>query len=310
MFSKISNAISKIFIKWITAERPYEGIPHCDFERIRYEIRPGDILLVEGRSRVSDIIRAITQSAWSHSALYIGRIHEIEDSKTREIISLHFQGSPDTQLLVEGMMGQGTIVSTLSKYEKDHIRLCRPKGLSRSDAQNIINFAIQKVGSSYDIRHIVDLARFLLPWTIMPRRLRSRLFEHHAGESTKTVCSSMIAEAFSSVEFPILPLVQTHAKQGIELIARNPKLHTPRDFDYSPYFDILKYPFVEFVESAMYRKLPWNREGLISHDAAGIKPALAPTPAKTPPFTSKKKKNFLSLKRLGERLKASKLNSP
>lgn len=271
MFSKLSNWISEVFIHWLTSDRPYEGAPMCDFERICYEVRPCDVLLIEGRSRVSDIIRGITQSSWSHAALYIGRIHDVEDPKIRNLLLTHYKGSPDTQLLIEGIMGKGTIISKLSTYEKDHIRLCRPKGLSRRDAQQVMSFAIHKLGTEYDVRQAVDLARFLLPWSIMPRNFRSKLFEHHAGESVKTVCSSMIAEAFASVEFPILPLVKHTADQGIELIARNPKLYSPRDFDYSPYFDIIKYPYVEFADYAMYRKLPWNREGLISHDEVGVR---------------------------------------
>lgn len=257
-------------------DRPYEGIPLCDFERIRYEVRPCDVLLIEGRSHVSDIIRSITNSSWSHAALYIGRLHDIEDPKMRNLLSTHFKGAADTQLLIEGVMGRGAIVSNISTYEKDHIRLCRPRGLSRKDAQQVINFSIQKLGSAYDTRQIFDLARFLLPWSILPRHLRSQLFELHIGESTKTVCSSMIAEAFTNVEFPILPLVKQNAEQGIELIIRNPKLYTPKDFDYSPYFDIIKYPFVEFAHYPMYRQLPWNREGLVSHDRAGIG-SLGPT---------------------------------
>lgn len=289
MFSKVYNWVFNTFIQWLTTDRPYEGIPLCDFERIRYELRPCDVLLIEGRSRVSDIIRGITQSSWSHAALYIGRLHDIEDPRIRNILSTHFKGSADTQLLIEGIMGEGTIVTKLSAYEHDHIRICRPRGLSRRDAQNVISFSIQKLGAAYDVRQIFDLARFLLPWTILPRRLRSQLFELNAGESTKTVCSSMLAEAFASVEFPILPLVKQHAEQGIELIARNPKLYTPRDFDYSPYFDIIKYPFVEFADYAMYRKLPWNREGLMSHDAVGVRP-LGPTLGEETPPTKKKKK--------------------
>lgn len=302
MLAKFSRLISSAFIKWLTTDRPYEGMPLCDFDRIRYEVRPGDVLLIEGRSRVSDIIRAITQSSWSHAALYIGRIHDIEDPKVRNLLSLHYHGSPNAQLLIEGIAGQGTIVSKISNYKNDHIRLCRPKGLSRTDAQAIITFAVQQLGLPYDVRHIVDLARFLLPWTIMPRKMRSRLFEYRAGESIKTVCTSMIAEAFASVEFPILPLVKKNAEQGIELITRNPKLYTPRDFDYSPYFDIIKFPFVEFLDYAMYRKLPWNRDGLISHDELGVKPTLPPSPPEGPALPKKKKK-LSALKRLKDHLK-------
>lgn len=76
----------------------------------------------------------------------------------------------------------------------------------------------------------------------------------------------MIAEAFNSVEYPILPLIKKHDYKGFELIKRNPRLFTPKDFDYSPYFEIIKHPFIEFADHALYRHLPWNRDGLVSND--------------------------------------------
>jgi hypothetical protein len=85
------------------------------------------------------------------------------------------------------------------------------------------------------------------------------------GDHTKTVCSTVIAEAFQNVSFPILPVIQTSAEKGYELIPRNPRLITPRDFDYSPYFEIIKYPFIQVVEQGMYRSLPWNETGLTSN---------------------------------------------
>lgn len=270
MLGTFTKWITNSFTKWLTYDHPYEGIPLCDFERIRYELRPCDVLLIEGRSRVSEIIRTITQSSWSHAALYIGRLHDIQDPKIRNLVSAHFKGPPDTQLLVEGIMGKGGLVSDIQSYKTDHIRLCRPKGLSRQDAQQVIAYAVKKLGHDYNIRQVLDLARFLLPWTLFPSRFRSQLFQYHPGDSTKTVCSTLIAEAFTHVEFPILPLVKRHATKGVELITRNPKLFTPRDFDYSPYFEIIKYPFVEFADYALYRQLPWNREGLVSHDRMGV----------------------------------------
>lgn len=265
--------ISDSWIQWLNHERPSDGVPLCDFERIRYELRPCDVLLIEGRSRISDIIRTITQSSWSHAALYVGRIHDIEDLKMRDLILKHYNGAADTQLIVEGIMGKGAIVNDIAVYNKDHIRVCRPRGISRQDAQSVMAHAIQKLGYDYDVRRVVDLARFLLPWKLFPRRLGSKLFLENGGDTTKIVCSTMIAEAFASVDFPILPLVKTHDTTGIELIARNPNLYSPRDFDYSPYFDIMKYPFVGFVDYALYRKLPWNRDGLMSHDRVGVRGA-------------------------------------
>lgn len=279
----MGRLISNFFVNWLSKERPPSKYPICDFERIRYEVRPCDVLLIEGRSRVSDVIKLITQSSWSHACLYIGRLHDIEDPDVREMAKQHTGCKPDTQLVLEGMLGKGTIISPLHTYQQDHIRICRPRGLNPSDAQKVIAFAASQLGTDYDVRQIFDLFRLLFPWTIMPRKFRSRLFEHNAGTPTHTVCSTIIAEAFAEIEFPILPFMQKHDTKGIELIRRNPRLYTPRDFDYSPYFEIIKYPFIDFSTHAAYRELPWNREGLVSHDEEGIsqipkEETKAPTP--------------------------------
>lgn len=277
MFGKFTNSI----IHWLTYEPPNTDFPLCDFERIRYEVRPCDVLLVEGRSRISDVIKMVTQSPWSHACIYIGRLHDVDDFALREKLSEHFKGDPDVQLVVEGYLGQGTIVSPIDVYKNEHIRICRPRGLIRKDAQQVVAYTINKLGCPYDVRQIFDLARFMIPWTILPRRWRSSLFEHHAGETTHTVCSTMIAEAFTSVNFPILPVVKQHEETGIELYARNPRLFTPRDFDYSPYFDIAKYPFLSLADSP-YRNLPWNPEGLVSHDGKTIMEPAKPKEAEEP----------------------------
>jgi len=265
MFRKLTHHV----IQWLTDEKRSHEVPLCDFERIRYELRPCDVLLIEGRSRISDVIKQITQSAWSHSCIYIGRLHDIDNTALRQKLERHFNGDPNVQLVIEGYLGKGTIVSPLESYKGDHIRICRPRGLTRQDAQQVLEFAINKLGTDYDVRQIIDLARFLVPWSILPRRWRSSLFVHHAGTSTKTVCSTMIAEAFGSIDFPILPVVKQHEESGVALYVRNPRLFTPRDFDYSPYFEIIKYPFISFLENS-YRNLPWNRDGLMSHDGVNI----------------------------------------
>jgi len=266
MFKRTKQAL----INWITAEPPNRDYPLCDFERIRYEVRPCDVLLIEGRSRVSNVIKQITQSPWSHACIYIGRLHDVDDIGLRKKLAEHFNGAPNVQLVIEGYLGKGTIVSPLESYHNDHIRICRPRGLARNDAQDVIAYAINQLGSPYDVRQIFDLARFLVPWSIMPGRWRSSLFKRNVGESTKTVCSTMIAKAFSSVEFPILPVIKQHEETGIELIKLNPKLFTPSDFDYSPFFEIIKYPFIELGDHANYRNLPWNRSGLVSPDGESV----------------------------------------
>jgi hypothetical protein len=264
------DIIKTILLNWLTLESPPSDFPLCDFERIRYEVRPCDVLLIEGRSHVSEVIQYVTQSPWTHAGLYIGRLHDIDNIRLRNRLSDFFKGEPNEQLIIEGYVGKGTVVNPMSEYINDHIRICRPRGLSRLDAQRIIEFSVQELGKGYDVRQVWDLMRYLFPWMILPKRWRSSIFEYTAGETTRTICSTMIAEAFTAVNFPILPLVKQHEETGIELIRRNPRLYTPKDFDYSPYFDIIKYPFVAFADHAAYHDLPWNKKGLIHNDKEGI----------------------------------------
>ena len=256
----VSRFISTPLSRWLQRRRPPRIIPLSDFDRIRHELKPSDVLLVEGRSRISDVIKVVTQSPWSHAALYIGRLHDIENAESRAALSRRSAFPPSTQLVIESQLGAGTLVCALSEYADDHVRICRPVGLSAEDAQTISTHAINSLGLNYDIRQIFDLARFLFPWGILPRRWRSSLFRTRAGSETRTVCSTMIAEAFAAVEFPILPLVQRGEQEPIRLYRRNPKLCTPSDFDYSPYFEIIKYPFYDFADTPSYKLLPWTTD--------------------------------------------------
>lgn len=209
----------------------------CDFNHILETVRQCDVLLIEGRSRVSEIIQAITYSPWTHAALYLGHPDEIENPEFREIAKRHAERFQTSQLLIESDIGLGTVISPIEKYKNDHIRLLRPMGLKMFDAQKVIDAAMGRLGTHYNIRHILDLFRFFLPWRLFPRRWRSSLFQSTALKPTREICSSMIAGAFSAVNFPILP-------------NHNPRLFTPSDFDYSPYFAVIKYPITPTTNSS------------------------------------------------------------
>ena len=267
---KIAGWIMRKFGNWLNKEQKPRRAYLCDYNRIRFEVRSADVLLIEGRNRVSNVIKQITTSPWSHAALYIGRVGEIEDPLTRRLIKHSYPDAGNQQLVIESKLGSGTVVSPMDDYKDDHIRICRPVGLAHDDAQRVINFAAKRLGKQYSVRHIFDLLRFLFPWGFWPRRYRSSLFNRNALKPTEEICSAMIAEAFLSVKFPILPMVKStdgdaEADTDYKLIQRNPRLFTPSDFDYSPYFDIIKYPIFNFGSIPAYRNLPWS-EGTYSND--------------------------------------------
>ncbi len=275
---RIAGWVMKKFGDWLLKEQKPRRTYLCDFNRIRFEVRTADVLLIEGRNRVSNVIKQITTSPWSHAALYIGRISEIEDQNIRRLIKRYARNFGNKQLVIESQLGSGTIVSPMDRYKDDHIRICRPVGLAQDDAQRVVNFASKRLGRQYSIRHILDLLRFLFPWGFWPRRYRSSLFSQNALKPTEEICSSMLAEAYASVKFPILPLVKPveddddEARQDYELIRRNPRLFTPSDFDYSPYFDIIKYPIFNLGGAPAYRNLPWAEDSFSNDDGTVTKP--------------------------------------
>ncbi len=253
--------------KWLLVEAPPKRAYLSDYASVCKELLPCDILLIEGRSRASLIIKHVTQSPWSHAALYIGTLDDIKDTEYRSRVARLGNLPADTQLLIESEIGLGTVVSPLAKYKLDHVRILRPRGLNKVAAQKIIYFAIDRIGRKYDIQHLLDLARFLFPWGLFPRKWRSSLFQHNALQPTKDICSSMIASAFQSVNYPILPIIRKNEKAELELIERNYNLYTPSDFDYSPFFDIVKYPIVPLDAQGEYKNLNWNFS--INSDDAG-----------------------------------------
>jgi hypothetical protein len=218
-------------------------------------LQPADVLLIEGNTRLSAIIKYLTQSTWSHAALYVGDVLRPETS----------QAGP--RALVEAQPTLGVIAVPLSKYAHFNTRICRPVGLSSSDRRKIVDFALASLGQQYDNRHVLDLARYLFPHPPVPVHLRRRFLALGSGDPTRAICSTLIAKAFQSVRYPILPEIESKGTvegspaygvapyvQREILHIRNYGLFTPRDFDVSPYFAIVK-PTVE--SNFDYRTLTW-----------------------------------------------------
>lgn len=266
---QLTQRLYKALSHYFTKDKPAKNAYLCDFDHVCHEVKQADVILVEGNNRISAIIQHVTFSPWSHAALYIGRLHDIEDPLIRERITKNYQGDPHDQLVIESIVGQGTVVNCIKHYNNVHLRICRPTGLTHQDAQHVVARASEKLGRPYDVRQFLDLGRLFLRSIFIPSRFMSTLFNYHPGQATQDICTTMIAEAFMGVKFPILPLVRKDDKKVYEMIPRNPRLYTPSDFDYSPYFDIIKYPIFHIGQPAHYRNLPWN-EGYYSNDEYGI----------------------------------------
>jgi hypothetical protein len=224
-------------------------------------LRPCDVLLVEGNLRISTAIKYLTQSTWSHAALYVG--DAVGGSPE----------DPDPPLLVEADLVQGVQAVPLRKYAEFHTRICRPVGLDAEDRRRVIGAVIARFGHTYDLQHVFDLARYLLPIPPVPTRWRRRMIQLGSGDPTKAICSTLIAQAFQSVRYPILPRVTRRPSRDpacdncVEEILhiRHYSLFAPRDFDISPYFQVVK-PTVE--AGFDYRTLLWHEPAPAGPDTA------------------------------------------
>ncbi len=198
-------------------------------------LRKGDVLLVEGSSRFSTAICYLTQSTWSHAALCV----------TDASDTSHVDVGP---LLVEADINEGVRTVSVSSYVERHTRICRPVGLDASEIDAVASYALGRVGNRYDLRNIFDLARYLITTPPVPNSLRRQMLALGSGDPTRAICSSLIAEAFASVRYPVLPDIEVVQRRGRDgrcqareiLHIRHSSLYMPRDFDVSPYFQIIK----------------------------------------------------------------------
>lgn len=247
---KIGTFLAKVLVKESSGYKPYTPSDPKTLNRV---LEPGDILLVEGNQFVSASIKYLTQSTWSHAAFYVGENLDLKDEQTGE-----------NCCLIEVNLGEGCVAVPLSRYKSYNTRICRPVGLTKEDKKEVVDFMISKIGLQYDTKNILDLLRYFFPTPPVPVRWRRRMIAFGSGEPTKAICSSLIAQAFQRIKYPILPEItlapgRAHAESGYSrreiLHIRHHALFTPRDFDLSPYFKIIK-PTLE--HGFDYKKLQWS----------------------------------------------------
>ena len=253
----LSNAIGRRLARYLSEPRPVSGASApTPRDRLLACLQPADVLLVEGNTRVSTAVKYLTQSTWSHAALYVGA-----HGAGRLAAADHCFIEVD---LVAGVRSVG-----FDEFDAMHTRICRPVGLTEAERRAVTDYAIARIGHQYDLRNLLDLARYLLPIPPVPTRLRRQMIALGSGDPTRAICSTLIAQAFEAIRYPVLPLVEYLPMATPEqpdcvdevLRIRHHSLYAPRDFDVSPYFRIIK-PTIEGQFD--FRTLIWHEL-----DAAG-----------------------------------------
>lgn len=270
----LRRRVVKFFLKLLTKPlAQYDlKIPNNTANLKRY-ICKGDVVLVDGNERISECIKYLTQSSWSHAAIYVGDEPLRRDPALRKRL-LEQHGEEANHMLVEALVQEGVVLSPLSRYRDFNLRVCRPSNLAREDLAQVLDQVLSNVGYTYDLKNIFDLLRYFLPVSLIPRRFRRTALQFGSGEPTYVICSSMIANAFLKVRFPIMPsykeppLFEVNHRGIARLIRRTDARRfgvlkavptgfiTPRDFDLSPYFEVVKFNLIE-GNKFDYRKIIW-----------------------------------------------------
>ena len=102
--------------------------------------------------------------------------------------------------LLEADLLEGVRMVSLEHYSGFNLRICRPVGMQNEDREKLINHAKSRLGHKYDLKNILDLARYLIQKPLVPNRFRRRLLALGSGEPTKAICSTLIAESFQEID--------------------------------------------------------------------------------------------------------------
>ena len=269
----LRRRVVQLFVRLLTKPlRTYDQRVPNSLANLKDQLRKGDVILVEGDQRISQVIRYLTQSSWSHSALYIGdELHRLPPELAAALVAEH--GAEARYLLIEALAGNGVVCTPVAQYVRFNLRVCRPRGLRREDLERILQEVVGQLGTPYGVRHLFDLACYLFPVSFIPRRFRRAALHFGRRSTGEVICSTMLARAFANVGYPVLPRVSinqiAHQTTWLRrLIGRNghgaralyreedPALITPRDFDLSPYFEIVKFNYLA-GNGFDYRRIEW-----------------------------------------------------
>ncbi len=248
MFNWLTGIVGHALAVYLSKPiKRYESFSVHDAQTLRSVLRPADILLVDGNLRFSTAVKYLTQSTWSHAAMFVG-----------DALGTSACGGEPCEL-IEADLLQGVIAAPVSKYARFNTRICRPVGLTAEDRHEVVQFMVRSLGNSYDHKNVIDLTRYLLPIPPVPVRFRRRMLAFGSGDPTRAICSTLIAQAFQSIRYPLLPCVERQVDAGNHayrelLHIRHHSLFTPRDFDVSPYFQVVK-PTLE--QGFRYKELAW-----------------------------------------------------
>ena len=166
-------------------------------------LRPGDVILTEGNSRVAALVRRVTRSRWAHVSVYVGAL----------------EAGDDGRCVVEADISAGVRAVPLSEFKGQRARIVRPQSLTDADRQRLVDWLVGHIGAPYDLAHAWALGRSLLKLPASRTMVQ---------DAKRFICSSLLAQAFLFVGHPIA--------------ASEARYVVPRDFESAAGFEVVQAP--------------------------------------------------------------------
>src|SRR5713226_5692663 len=166
----------------------YSPATSSDLESLSAVLRNGDVLLTEGNTRAAALIKRITRSTWSHVSMYVGPLEQ----------------GPDPRCIVEADIAAGVRSIRLSELQGMNVRVLRPIGLNDAVRDRLAQWVVGQIGGEYDHRHAWALARRFL--RLAPKSGIAPAPNGIVHSATRFICSSLLANAFALVGYPIPPI--------------------------------------------------------------------------------------------------------
>ena len=166
MFNSLKRIIGECLAAFLSKDLPgYQRLDTIAIADVASTLEKGDIVLVDGNTRISTAIKYLTQSTWSHACLYIGE-----------------SGADSSQLnLIEADLKNGVHLINLDHYANFNLRICRPVNLSAEESGQLVEFAKKRLGHLYDLKNVVDLIRYVIQKPAVPNRYRRSLLSLGSG---------------------------------------------------------------------------------------------------------------------------------
>lgn len=143
---------------------------------------PGDIILVLGRTRFSSIVCRLTQSRWSHVAIYVGP-------------------DPHGDCIVEADVEKGVRRIGFAQLDARSVCVLRHRAMTEAHRASLVAFLDKIVGHPYSTDHALAMCCLLVGGPRLGGYLHERM--QRGQIPAEFICSSLVAYAFATAGVPL-----------------------------------------------------------------------------------------------------------